>query len=503
MLSLMAKIAYILLCHKAPGAVIAQAQLLSASGGRVVIHYDASAPKQDYKIIRAALKDNPAIAFTAQRLRCGWGQWSLVQATLLGAEMGLCAFPEATHFYLVSGDCAPIKPARHIEERLAREELDYIECYDYFTSDWIKTGWRDERVIYRHWFNERSQRRLFYASYWVQKRLGLKRALPDLNLRIGSQWWCLRRKTVEYVLSFLRKRKDIRHFFASTWIPDETMFQTLVWHGIPEAEISQRSPTFFAFSDYGLPASFYDDHVDFLLRQDNFFARKISPQAEQLRQELKRQFASGVLKSPPIRDGAFLYQTLTGQGRIGARFAPRAWDMGGSIGAERRLFVLACNSKKLANQRAQEVVKLLQCPLLGHVFSDSAEELPNLGGIEQTLGQRLQHRRAFLRLVFDQLSTDTLVICVTPKDLEFLKDFETDPVSLYILHVQNTLANDELQAQTIKRFGSGAQPALNALHLEAVHADATLSQAEFSNILTICNETDFLSAVTGWLSSKI
>jgi len=39
----MARIAYILLCHKDPEAIIQQAQSLTATGDYISIHFDASA----------------------------------------------------------------------------------------------------------------------------------------------------------------------------------------------------------------------------------------------------------------------------------------------------------------------------------------------------------------------------------------------------------------------------------------------------------------------------
>jgi hypothetical protein len=66
------------------------------------------------------------------------------------------AFPRATHFYMLSGDCMPIKSAEYAHEFLDRDDADFIESFDFFKSDWIKTGIRDERLIYRHWFNERN-----------------------------------------------------------------------------------------------------------------------------------------------------------------------------------------------------------------------------------------------------------------------------------------------------------------------------------------------------------
>ncbi|MEQ9448983.1 MAG: beta-1,6-N-acetylglucosaminyltransferase, partial [Rhodospirillaceae bacterium] len=175
----MAKIAFILLCHKDPDAIIRQANSLTAAGDYMAIHFDARSPAAQYRRLRAALKDNPNVAFAKKRVRCGWGEWSLVRATLGAVEAAAEAFPRATHFYMLSGDCMAIKSAEYAHELLDRRDCDYIESYDYFESDWIKTGWKEERLIYRHWFNERTQKRRFYAMFGMQKRLGLTRAIPD------------------------------------------------------------------------------------------------------------------------------------------------------------------------------------------------------------------------------------------------------------------------------------------------------------------------------------
>jgi hypothetical protein len=76
-------------------------------------------------------------------------------------------------------------------------DADYIESVDFFDSDWIKTGMKEDRLVYRHFFNERTHKALFYAAR-RQRRLGLEAQDPaDMQIMIGSQWWCLRRRTVE------------------------------------------------------------------------------------------------------------------------------------------------------------------------------------------------------------------------------------------------------------------------------------------------------------------
>ena len=160
----MTKIAFILLCHKDPEGIIAQALRLTAAGDFMAIHFDARANPADYARIRAALDGNPQVAFAQRRIKCGWGEWSLVAATLEALKAAEQQFPGATHFYMLSGDCMPIKTAEHVHARLEEEDADFIESFDFHTSGWIKTGLKEDRLIYRHWFNERQQKTWFYQS---------------------------------------------------------------------------------------------------------------------------------------------------------------------------------------------------------------------------------------------------------------------------------------------------------------------------------------------------
>ena len=148
----MAKIAYILLCHKDPEAIIRQAERLSAAGDYLSIHFDARADKAQFEMIRESLKDNPNVVFAKKRIKCGWGAWSLVEATLHAVRAAEQAFPRATHFYMLSGDCMPIKSAEYVHDFLDGTDIDYVESFDFFNSDWIKTGMKEDRLYYRHSF---------------------------------------------------------------------------------------------------------------------------------------------------------------------------------------------------------------------------------------------------------------------------------------------------------------------------------------------------------------
>ncbi|CTQ48313.1 DUF5928 domain-containing protein [Jannaschia donghaensis] len=423
----MAKIAFILLCHKDPGAIVRQAQGLTATGDYVAIHFDASAPAEALAEVQAGIRDNPNVVLARRRVKCGWGEWSLVRATLNAIEAAVDAFPRASHFYMVSGDCRPVKSAEHAHAFLDARDVDYIESFDFFTSDWIKTGMKEDRLIYRHLVNERSNKTLFYGLLEAQRKFGLERAVPrDIDVMIGSQWWCLRRATVEKVLAFTRARRDVMRFFSTTWIPDETFFQTLVRHLVPRAEIDTRSLTFLMFTDYGMPATFYDDHFDLLLSQDFLFARKISPEAHELKERLDDLWASGRTDFPVAGDGRRLFTFLTQRGRTGRRFAPRFWEREATLGRDRELIVLICKKYHVAKRLAQTLRDHQVLPALDYLFDEEDTPMPDLGGIESTLTKRHRHRRALLRMLFRQIGADRMAICLDPANFDLLQDLYGD-----------------------------------------------------------------------------
>ncbi len=441
----MARIAYILLCHKGPDAIIAQAEQLTAAGDCMAIHFDARASAVDYNRIRNALKDNPNVTFARKRIKCGWGAWSLVQATLHAIEAAVEAFPRATHFYMLSGDCMAIKTAEYTHRFLDENDADFIESHDFFESDWIKTGMKEDRLIYRHYFNERTQARRFYTSYELQKKFGLTREVPhDMQIMIGSQWWCLRRRTIEMILEFLRKRRDVKRFFSTTWIPDETFFQTLVRHFVPKEEIENRTLTFLIFSDYGMPVTFCNDHYDMLLAQDYLFARKISPEATELKERLGNLYASSGVEFRISNEGRNLYSFLAGRGRVGRRFGRRFWEVGSTTGPERQLFLVVCKKWHVAKRLVQRINDETDIKSVQYLFNEEDTWLPDLGGIQTTLEKRNRHRRAVVGMLFEQFDTDKLIICVDPANLDLIQDFCADQAKTHVMEIRCQYSDDYL-----------------------------------------------------------
>ncbi len=459
----LAKIAYLLLCHGNAERVLEQARILTSKDDYVVIHADASASPAFHAALRTGLKDNDA-ARLAQPIKCGWGEWSLVDATLRMIKEAYDSFADATHFFLISGDCLPTKPAHYIHAQLDADNQDHIEHADFLEGNWIKTGMHEDRLIYRHWFNERSQRKLFYGSLAIQRKLGLKRKTPDgMRIRIGSQWWVLRRDTIEKILSFLKKRPEVTRFFRTTWIPDETFFQTLTMHLVPREEVNPLPPTYLMFSDYGMPVTFYADHYDLLRTQDRFFARKISNHDDTLREKLGALYASDQAISGTTGSGRVLYDYVRKRGRSGRRFGVRAWESGSRLGPRKKLNLIVCKKWHVARRFAAALRNEAGAHAFGYVFDEDQADLPAMGNLEGSRDKRNRHRRAFLKVLYDELDTETVSICLDPAQLDAIRDFDGDGCQLSLLEIVCPIDEAWLEAHA-ERIGLGSRAEAGDLH---------------------------------------
>lgn len=268
----------VLLCHTALGRAAQVARFWAEGGSPVVIHVDARS--HGMEDLEAALKDLPQVSFSP-RFACEWGTFGLVQATLAAASQMLDLHPDLGHVYLASGACLPLRPHEELTSYLAAQPYtDFIESVTTDDVPWIVDGLAAERFTLRFPFAWHRQRRAFDAYVRLQRRLGLRRHIPTgLVPHLGSQWWCLTRRTLLSILQDPR-RPEYDRYFRRVWIPDESYFQSLA--RLYSTRIESRSLTLSKFDVQGRPHTFYDDHLQLLRRSDCFVARKIWPHADKL-----------------------------------------------------------------------------------------------------------------------------------------------------------------------------------------------------------------------------
>ena len=145
--------------------------------------------------------------------------------------------------------------------------------------------------------------------------------------------------------------------------------------------------------------------------------------------------------SPDCWRGGRLYDFLTGQGRIGQRFAPRFWERDATIGRERELMIVACKKWHVARRLLDKISFHSNVPALEYIFDEDGPNLPDLGGIEESLGKRARHRRALMRMLFDYFETDRMIVCLDPANLDLVKDFYEDRSTTRLLEIECTMSD--------------------------------------------------------------
>jgi len=268
-----------------------------AGGCPVVVHVDAGVDRPTYDAFAKSLFDLPTVQFSA-RFRCEWGTWGIVAATQSASELMLDRFPDVRHIYLASGSCMPLRPVRELRNYLdARPNTDFIESATTADVPWTVGGLSEERFTLRFPFSWKRRRRFFDSYVDLQRRVGFKRKIPlRLVPHMGSQWWCLTRRTLSAILQDPDRAVHDR-YFRKVWIPDESYFQTLARQY--SQHIESRSLTLSKFDFQGKPHIFYDDHLQLLRRSDCFVARKIWPHAQRLYQTFLDEDAALMTGSEP------------------------------------------------------------------------------------------------------------------------------------------------------------------------------------------------------------
>lgn len=273
-------VGFIMLVHTALNRAAQVARHWAESGCPVVIHVDKAVDRKTCQAFTESLADLDNIKF-CKRYKVEWGTWSLVAATQSAAELALQSFPDIRHVYLASGSCLPLRPVQELCDYLdSRPQTDFIESVTTDDVPWTVGGLDRERFTLRFPFSWKSQRRLFDGYVALQRKTRFKRKVPaGLVPHLGSQWWCLTRRTLSAILED-PDRQIYDRYFKRVWIPDESYFQSLV--RVYGQQIESRSLTLSKFDFQGKPHIFYDDHLQLLRRSDCFVARKIWPKADHL-----------------------------------------------------------------------------------------------------------------------------------------------------------------------------------------------------------------------------
>ncbi len=273
-------IGVVILAHEHLHRTRAMAKAIASRHVKVMIHVDASTNTSAFEDLRDGLAKNAHIEF-CERVSCEWGRFSLVAAGMNAAQALLDRWSNVSHVIQISGSCLPVRPIKELSAFLADQPgRDYVESFPAQDDNWVVDGLGHERFSLYFPFSWTRQRLLFDASVELQRKLGVSRKIPaGIEPHLGSQWWCLSKRTLKAILND-PDRAEYDRYFAKCWIPDEGYMPTLAQKH--SKDLVCRSLTLSRFDDQGKPHLFYDDHADMLAQTDHFFARKVWHGADKL-----------------------------------------------------------------------------------------------------------------------------------------------------------------------------------------------------------------------------
>jgi len=286
------RIAVLLLCHEPPRQLARRltSAFFSHPDIKVYIHYDAKRSSERLSELKSLVPAGVQHTFIEPRVRCHWGEYSLVEAThrLLAGALTDSSF-HADHLVLLSGSCVPFRPVASLQAYLSHHpDIEFIQAKDISRERWIKDGLESERFQFYFPFNYITQKPWFELATHLQRNMGIRRSAPsDLRVHFGSQWFCLTRSTADKVDVALRQR-SLKKFFQHSWIPDEFAIQSLVATLCKPSKIAGYSLTYYEFDESGKPLVLDSGHLDHLLKQPFFFARKLAPEATGLFAQIDR-----------------------------------------------------------------------------------------------------------------------------------------------------------------------------------------------------------------------
>ena len=258
-----ARVAYVVLAHKNPGQVVRLLRRLASDDAAFLVHVDRRASGVVEEGIRAGVGDVTHVTFLP-RVRCYWGGFGMVRATLNGLA-DLAEGSAFDHAVLLSGQDYPLRSAAEIEAFFAAADGRSFMTRAGLPVDFWPGGGLP-RIEQLHLIGRRA----------LHLRLPWRRRVPgDLRLFGGGSWICLSRPAVEHVTRFAREHPNVVRFFERVLHPDELFFQTILMNSsLADSVVDDHLRYIQWGDDPGSPDVLRAPDLERVLASGKLFARK-------------------------------------------------------------------------------------------------------------------------------------------------------------------------------------------------------------------------------------
>jgi hypothetical protein len=265
--------------------------MLTSSASGCFVHLDLKSRIEDFDAVRPT-----DATFIEDRVKVFWGGWSQVCAAIALVRAALADDRPFTHFALISGSDYPLSTPGYLLRYLHTSGKEHINCLPLPAPEVDKHWSRLSKRQLQGGVRQKGGRaRLIRISNRLLAKLpdrDVLKCLEGLKPHAGSQWWVLSRSAVEEALKVFDAGGGPIRTFATSVIPDESYFQTVVASRFP-ADCIARALTFTDWSTVPAPATVDHHHVEQVARSDYrladaygtgpcFFVRKVSEDRQEI-----------------------------------------------------------------------------------------------------------------------------------------------------------------------------------------------------------------------------
>jgi len=313
------KIAFLILAHDDP---VQLSRLCRALGhdDDIFVHLDGRCSLSFFDSQRF----DSNVRFLQRRVPVYWGDFSVVEATLMLLEEAMKSETEYLQLVLLSGSCYPIKPVEKLRQFLMIDEnhinIRYVNVLEHQNETtlislseesrktWISVHKRMRRANRRLEFLDKEARKLISLALRLIERnsreklpeltrhVAVLRAraepwtwffcqkFPNLIPYVGCQFWSVTPECAKMILQFVRFNPAFLEFHKNSFAPDEHFFHTIIGNSeflsrtngkIPAAGINLSKLDAEANNLHAPRLEVVTiDHLDAILASDKFFVRK-------------------------------------------------------------------------------------------------------------------------------------------------------------------------------------------------------------------------------------
>lgn len=228
------------------------------------------------------IQSKKTVRYVTTQYSANWGGREYLKASLHLAEKAL-ENPAVTYLHTISGQDFPVRASSSFKE-LELSSKDYMTHFKMPLKQW-EGGGLDRVEYYQLYdvFSVKTHRAWITRILRLQQFFGFKRSYASSlpGLYGGDAWWSLSRKTMDYVLTYIKEKPAFFKRIKHSKLADEFFFQTVIMNSPYAANVVNDHLRYIDWTSgrgdtLANPANLDETDFDKIASSNCLFARKFN-----------------------------------------------------------------------------------------------------------------------------------------------------------------------------------------------------------------------------------